>query len=852
MLAIKFSLKIWVFFTVISASCTVFGEVSICEVADSIAEKPACEGEQLASLDAANLGGRQLTQDRARAHGQSTRLTDLREEANKRRNDCQEEDCPDSIASRERNEEDPFLDNNVTCAEMRKYPGLVFTQGIDLGSGNLSPIGFNYGCEDSLASLPFLKSLAKLSENVRTPSGSQLCPGSSRHAKRRYFEYRLAGAGIAPKVYFSSVRNRSDTDTLKYFQQWSWQSTYNYYLYSKYFEEFEKAHSQLTAHYIESFGYSDGEARSIARRALMIYVNRAAGSFPRHSLKDPSTLVDIAADETSSEADLRQAIAKFANGSQLRQHAYKALKVALLHDKPRPFLSLLLDVIGTIDDETFNEGSESVLFFALPDTQKVLLLLDRGASVDYANAFGKTPLFYAIGFNDHQLVETLLQHGADPNHPYKSAKEINPNNSSCNEYKFLRHTKRTPLMHAAQHSDIAMMRLLIENGAKANVRDEIGFNAMDYALMGENPGNREFLFSIGLELQAPKYPLSVTGRTVPKSSQEEALTVPLNGFVEQLTISPQRQNILVASVISWFGVRVGPEHGLYLFSLQNPAQPRVLAHYPGIRVADFALSPDGNTAYVMHTFFKGADKDKQYGLLMIDISLLDAPKLLAFIEGDFMIMHLSRNGKFLFLQERNHLRTDGRGTVVVALDSAQPQVLCTKVFGKTSFAYGFATFPDEPLIAVNNLGLLVDLYDVTDPCNPDLKSSIPILDNYISGHMIGLSNRRIYSSAGGLMEYQLRDGLTKLSSWSGVSWPKRLAFNERLGLLAKVFAPRSDGVIRREIALVRLENSAGHSPIERYSLASPNIGGVAISDVGMLYVGVKDGLTTVDIKHHLH
>src|SRR3954468_16763131 len=37
-------------------------------------------------------------------------------------------------------EYNPFADGVVTCAEMRRYPGKVFRDDIDLGSGSMSPI----------------------------------------------------------------------------------------------------------------------------------------------------------------------------------------------------------------------------------------------------------------------------------------------------------------------------------------------------------------------------------------------------------------------------------------------------------------------------------------------------------------------------------------------------------------------------------------------------------------------------------------------------------------------------------------------------------------------------------------
>src|SRR5207249_10944248 len=95
---------------------------------------------------------------------------------------------------------------------------------------------------------------------------------------------------------------------------------------------------------------------------------------------------------------------------------HMALNVALLRQRPPAHLTLLVDRVGSL-----NYGDESALFFALRNHRNVRFLLDREAKIDYQNGFGKTPLFYAIGFNDRPLVELLLGRGADVNHRYVSS-----------------------------------------------------------------------------------------------------------------------------------------------------------------------------------------------------------------------------------------------------------------------------------------------------------------------------------------------------------------------------------------------------------------------------------------------
>jgi len=150
-----------------------------------------------------------------------------------------------------------------------------------------------------------------------------------------------------------------------------------------------------------------------------------------------------------------------------------------------------------------NVGDESALFFSLRSSEHMKFLLRRGANVNYENGFGKTVLFYAIEYKDFEMVKLLLGHKADVNHCYKSKEEIKK--ISWEDFPFyqsycmLTHNKRTPLMHAAQHGNAALIKLLLEHGANLNTRDQEGCNASDYARGGKKSENMLFLKSLGLK-----------------------------------------------------------------------------------------------------------------------------------------------------------------------------------------------------------------------------------------------------------------------------------------------------------------------------------------------------------------
>jgi len=53
-------------------------------------------------------------------------------------------------------------------------------------------------------------------------------------------------------------------------------------------------------------------------------------------------------------------------------------------------------------------------------------------------------------------------------------------------------------MHAAQHADVSMLKLLLHRGASLADVDTVGHNATDYALRGERPQNAAYLKTLGL------------------------------------------------------------------------------------------------------------------------------------------------------------------------------------------------------------------------------------------------------------------------------------------------------------------------------------------------------------------
>lgn len=94
------------------------------------------------------------------------------------------------------------------------------------------------------------------------------------------------------------------------------------------------------------------------------------------------------------------------------------------------------------------------------DVEHAKILLDRGANPDETNSEGRTVLILAINKSSPEMVQLLITAGADLDK--RDADGV------------------TPLMHAVV-KNIALLPLLIGNGASVLKTDRIGETALDWA-----------------------------------------------------------------------------------------------------------------------------------------------------------------------------------------------------------------------------------------------------------------------------------------------------------------------------------------------------------------------------------
>lgn len=155
-----------------------------------------------------------------------------------------------------------------------------------------------------------------------------------------------------------------------------------------------------------------------------------------------------------------------------------------MHSPPKDVLEKL---VNSISNKIISKRSESPVSNAIYNPEHVRLLLQAGFDPNHQNEFGKTPLYYAIQFNQHDSVRVSLEHGANVNHEYQLEKDNKWHCLGISQWN------RTPLMHAAQHADTDMIKLLLENQANLHVKDALGFDVLVYAKKNSMYKNESFL-----------------------------------------------------------------------------------------------------------------------------------------------------------------------------------------------------------------------------------------------------------------------------------------------------------------------------------------------------------------------
>lgn len=366
-------------------------------------------------------------------------------------------------------------------------------------SSNLDYLNITSSCKESLKNQDFTKKLYAISNEIRGSNSS--CNGVAYLPKLQQFDFLLLKIAIDPIAYQKTLDTPENLekkyDILKsYFRYWAYQSIGNFRLYKAFWKEYNNAIEPLEKYFESNFNFDKGSNIYYTSNALNEFLNWAVGETKIY--KDISPLAKIMSNKNYSVSYIQDFI--FSNNPS-QDDLTIALQAALLNQREKEILELLIRFGARID-----EGYESAIFYALENYENTNFLIQNGANVNQANAFGKTPLFYAIEFNRLDIIKLLLDNGANVNQKYINNNEklaLSANIGSNTPYFItfcaLEHTSKNVLMHVAAYGNVEILKLLISKGANFNAVDDLGFNALDFALSAGKKENADYLKSLGLK-----------------------------------------------------------------------------------------------------------------------------------------------------------------------------------------------------------------------------------------------------------------------------------------------------------------------------------------------------------------
>ncbi len=161
------------------------------------------------------------------------------------------------------------------------------------------------------------------------------------------------------------------------------------------------------------------------------------------------------------------------------------------------------------DANAVNEAGDSAVLIAVrepsPAVLAVLLRIKR-INVDLRNAKDETALMLAALRGDAAVVGQLLALDADVNKPGWAALHYAATSGHTDIMKTLlaRHAyidaespnKSTPLMMAAMYGSPEAVKLLLDEGADAGLKNEQGLSALDFAAQAKRPDAERMLKAV--------------------------------------------------------------------------------------------------------------------------------------------------------------------------------------------------------------------------------------------------------------------------------------------------------------------------------------------------------------------
>lgn len=287
-----------------------------------------------------------------------------------------------------------------------------------------------------------VEAMERAAARVRQDAG-WMCGSARTHARwETAMHDALQAVHYRPWAVFERVDDPTGTydQDLQGLQRWADRGVFEHQAYEAFVQQMERSQATVATFFAQRYGLAKTQAAALSRQALQNAVSEGIRFYQY-------------APYPKDEAALRDAI--------------------LAH---RPMAEIRA-LPGKVDD----------LAVAIEYPEALAYLIEQGADVNQANAFGKTPLMYAAQYNQVQSARTLLDKGAYPN-----ATTLIPVDGCSYS---LRTTNMTALHYAARYAGPELVKLLLDRGAEPAIRarwdGEPGRTPLDWLQQYTAPGAAE-------------------------------------------------------------------------------------------------------------------------------------------------------------------------------------------------------------------------------------------------------------------------------------------------------------------------------------------------------------------------
>jgi uncharacterized protein len=279
----------------------------------------------------------------------------------------------------------------------------------------------------------------------------------------RYSNYKAQSAAVLLAIYDIHESEQTNTEpytVITYGAQGLWEKSQ----YKKYLAFRTRAEKGLEKYYIQFKHLTPNVAKNVAR----YHINNIAITYiftnDNWNVKNVDDFL-----KTGALPDNYGVILYYPNYDYKERTKEEAkpdilpvlLKIAIVNDYSKSDIEKIINAGANLNSKM----GDDALMNSVQRPDILQLLIEKGARVNSQNAFGKTPLMYAIQFGNLNAVKILVEHHADVN--LATFPTLEP---SCDQGG-IRAGNRTPLMYAAWHSNDAVMKYLIAHGARTDVKD---------------------------------------------------------------------------------------------------------------------------------------------------------------------------------------------------------------------------------------------------------------------------------------------------------------------------------------------------------------------------------------------